>query len=377
MARTWGLLLIRRSLGSLAATLALVFVVFLAERMTGFVEMLVARGAPIGDLPWVLLLTAPEIVVTAMPIAVLIGVHRALKDARDGGETVAMAGAGVGPWGLLSALLGVGVVMVALVVAIAGFVDPLSRAARDGLFLEAAHRMAVDAIRDGLPSNRIETLGGYTFVSPHVGAAGRPLLVFLPPVAGIDRIVSAGSYELVAIEESHRFHLQLHDVVVSDLAPPTGQGKPAAVGSGYRLGSLARDVDLDEPLRDPVLADQPQYRDLVALIRAGASAAGADLARRAAEILARSWLAVAAVLVAAIAVSFSNGRRRFFALPIAGAVMVVLDIALVRAVRAFGGVSPLSDLGHAAAAVAVLLIGLAAVLKWRWSAVVAPPGGRA
>ncbi len=375
MARTWGFLLIRRSLGSLTATLALVFVVFLAERMTGFVEMLSDRGAPLTDLPLVLLLTAPEIVVTAMPIAVLIGVYRALREARDGGETVAMAGAGVGPWGLTASLVGLGVVLTVAVVAVAGFLDPFSRATRDRLFLEAAHHMAVTAIRDGLPADRIQTLAGYTFVSPGHGAAGdRPLLVFLPREGDTERVVSAARYELVASAGTKRFHLRLHDVAVADLALG---GTEATPGSGYRLGALARDIDLDEPLRMPVLADQPEYGNLVALVRAGVEKAKAGYARRAAEILARAWLTVAAVLTAALAVSFADGRRRHFALPVAGAVMVVADIGLVRVVRDFGGVSPASDLVHAGVAVAVLLAILAALVKVRYAAVVAPRGGRA
>lgn len=375
MARTWGFLLIRRSLGSLTATLALVFVVFLAERMTGFVEILSERGAPLTDLPLVLLLTAPEIVVTAMPIAVLIGVFRALKEARDGGETVAMAGAGVGPWGLTASLVGLGGALMVAVVAVAGFLDPFSRATRDRLFLEAAHHMAVTAIRDGLPADRIETLAGYTFVSPGRGAAGdRPLLVFLPRDGDTERVVSAARYELTEIAGTNRFHLRLHDVNVVDLALG---GTEAAPSSGYRFGALARDVDLDEPLRAPVLADQAQYGNLVSLVGTGAEKAKAAYARRAAEILARSWLTVAAVLMAAIAVSFADGRRRHFALPVAGAVMVVADIGLVRVVRGFGCVSPISDLAHAGGAVTVLLMILAVLVKVRYAAVVAPRGGRA
>lgn len=375
MARTWGFLLIRRSLGSLTATLALVFVVFLAERMTGFVEMLSDRGAPLTDLPLVLLLTAPEIVATAMPIAVLIGVYRALKEARDGGETVAMAGAGVGPWGLTASLVGLGVALMIAVVAIAGFLDPFSRATRDRLFLEAAHHMAVTAIRDGLPADRIQTLAGYTFVSPGHGAAGdRPLLVFLPRDGDTERVVSAARYELVEIPGTNRFHLRLHEVVVADLALGASETAP---GSGHRLGALARDIDLDEPLRAPVLADQPEYGNLVALVGAGMEKAKTAYARRAAEILARAWLAVAAVLMAAIAVSFADGRRRHFTLPVAGAVMVVADIGLVRLVRGFGGVSPLSDLAHAGAAVAAVLVVLAVLVQVRHAAVVAPRGGRA
>jgi lipopolysaccharide export LptBFGC system permease protein LptF len=376
MARTWGFLLIRRSLGALTATLALVFVVFLAERMTGFVEMLSERGAPLGDLPVVLLLTAPEIVVTAMPIAVLIGVFRALKEARDGGETVAMAGAGVGPWGLTSALLGFGVALVAVVIAVAGFLDPFARATRDRLFLEAAHRMVVAEIRDGLPADRIETLAGHTFVSPgRAGAADRPLLVFLPRDGDTERVVSAARYELTEIAGTNRYRLRLHDVAVADLATTAAATAP---GSGYRLGTLARDVDLDEPLRPPVLADQPQYRTLAALVGAGVGAgtARSSHALRAAEIVARAWLTVVAVLTAAIAVSFADGRRRHFALPLAGVAMVVFDIGLVRVVRGFGGVSPLSDAVHAGLAVAVLIALLALAVKGRYAAVVAPRGGR-
>lgn len=379
MLRTFGRHLVRRSLGSIAATLALVMVVFLAERMTGFVEMLIERRAPLGNLPLVLALTAPEIIVTAMPIAVLIGAHRALMEARDGGETVVMAGAGVGPFRMISSLFALGAVAVFAAIVAAGFLDPMGRAARDRLFLEAAHRMAMDAVEHGLPSDRIETLRGHTFVSPAWGAAGRrPLLVFPPREGDGERIVAAANYDLRPIEGTRRFALRLDDVSVMDLQlPPAGTTPQARSigGSGYRLGTVTREIDLDEPLRDPVLADQPQYRTLVARVTA-TGGGRSDNGLREAEIVARACLSLIAVLTAAIAASFADGRRRFFALPAAGAAMVVFDTGLVRVVRAFQTASADDNLMIGAATVGTLAVVLAVVVLLRQGALVAPRGGR-
>lgn len=378
MARTYGFHLIGRSLGALVATLGLVLVVFLAERMTGFVEMLIERHASLAELPWILALTAPEIVITAMPIAVLIGVYRGLTEARDGGETVALAGAGVGPWGLMAAPIGLGAAAMAFVVVVAGFVDPIARATRDALFLEAAHRMVIEAVRDGLPRDRVQTQDGYTFVSPNWGAKGdRHLLVFMPRDGDLERIVSATNYDLTEIEGTHRYVLRLRDVAVADLrlTPPTdGDGPRKIGGSGYRLGALSRDIDLDQPLKPPVLSDSPQYRTLGALVATGAASA---FGLRAAEIVTRAGLSLAAVLAAAIAASFADGRRRFFALPLAGAAMVVFDIALVRVVRGLAGAAARTDLLFGGLALAALLGVLALAVILRYSAVVAARGGRA
>lgn len=381
MARTYGLHLVRRSLGSLTAALGLVLVVFLAERMTGFVEMLIERQASLGKLPLILALTAPEIVITAMPIAVLIGAFRALTEARDGGETVVLAGAGVGPWGMVSSLLGLGFAALAFVVVVAGWVDPMARAARDRLFLDAAHEMVVASVRQGLAVDRVETQNGYAFVSPSFGAGReRRILVFFPPEDGVERIVAARNYDLDEIGDTRQFKLRLHDVAVTDLllspGGETGENGTVAGGSGYRLGTLNRDIDLDKPLREPVLADSAQYRTLTSLIRAGVDAAKRSYGLRAAEILTRAWLTVVAVLAAAIAASFADGRRRFVVLPIAGTVMVVFDIVLVRVVRGLGAATPLGDTATGAAAVALLLAVLAVALRARYSAVVAPTGGR-
>ncbi len=382
MARTYGLHLIRRCLGALGATLGLVLVVFLAERLTTLVEMLIKRDAPLSDLPLVLALTAPEIVITAMPLALLIGIFRALLDARDGGETVVLAGAGVGPWGLMKSLIGFGVVAVVGVVFVAGWIDPLARATRDRLFLDAGRKMVLEAVRNGLSRDKVETLNGYTFVSPSSGnSEGRRLLVFLPRADGMERIVAATDYELTEIESERRYHLRLRDVTVSDLALRAPQlddaENPPLGGSGFRLGTVARDIDLDKALREPALADLPEYRNLVALVRTAVSeAARKAQGLRAAEIITRAWLSLAAVLMAAIAVSFADGRRRFFALPIAGATMVVFDLALVRMVRSFGATGATTGLAQGAAAVTCLLVVLAAALVWRYPGVVAPRGGR-
>ena len=382
MVRTYGLYLIRRCLGALGATLALVLVVFLAERLTTLVEMLIKRNAPLSDLPLVLALTAPEILITAMPLALLIGIYRALMEARDGGETVVLAGAGVGPWGLLRSLIGFGLVAALLVVFVAGWVDPLARITRDRLFLTAARDMVVDAVRNGLKRDQVESLNGYSFVSPSwkSGEAHR-LLVFLPRQGGMERIVAATDYELTEIDEKRRYHLTLRDVTVSDLALSTPEGDTTAEtlvgGSGFRLGTVSRDIDLDKALREPVLPDQPEYHDLADLIRTTAKTiTEKSLGLRAAEIVTRAWLSVAAVFMAAIAVSFADGRRRFFALPAAGAAMVVIDLTLVRMVRGFGTTTTGGGFLQGGIAVAILFAVLAAALIWRYPAVVAPRGGR-
>ena len=382
MARTYGLHLIRRCLGALGATLGLVLVVFLSERLTTLVEMLIKRDAPLSDLPLVLALTAPEIVITAMPLALLIGIYRALLDARDGGETVVLAGAGVGPWGLTKSLVGFGLAAALVVVVVAGWVDPLARTTRDRLFLDAGRKMLLEAVRTGLARDKVETLEGYAFVSPSAaGGDGRRLLVFLPRTDGVERIVSATDYGLTEIESERRYHLNLRGVTVSDLtvvAPKGDRGAPPpSTGSGFRLGTLDRDIDLDKVLREQQLADLPEYRDLITLIRSAVTAAGAKAqGLRGAEILTRAWLSVAAVLMAAIAVSFADGRRRFFALPIAGAAMVVFDLALVRMVRSFGAATATAGLTQGVIAVATLLLVLSAALVWRYPGVVAPRGGR-
>ena len=382
MARTYGLHLIRRCLGALGATLGLVLVVFLAERLTTLVEMLIKRDAPLTDLPLVLALTAPEIVITAMPLALLIGIYRALLDARDGGETVVLAGAGVGPWGLMKSLVGFGALALVGVVVIAGWIDPLARTARDRLFLDAGRKMVLEAVRNGLARDKVESLNDYTFVSPATtGGSGRHLLVFLPRVEGVQRIVAATDYALTEIEAERRYHLSLRDVTVSDLTIFAAKGDrgadPQTTGSGFRLGTVDREIDLDKALREQKLADLPEYRDLIDLIRSAVTAAAAKAqGLRAAEILTRAWLSIAAVLMAAIAVSFADGRLRFFTLPIAGAAMVVIDLALVRMVRSFGAATATAGLIQGAIAVTALLLVLSLALVWRYPGVVAPRGGR-
>lgn len=384
MARTYGLHLIRRSLGGMAATLGLVLVVFLAERLTTLVEMLIQRHAPLSDLPLVLALTAPEIFITAMPLALLIGVYRALIEARDGGEIVVMAGAGVGPWRLLSPLLGFGALALVVVIVVAGWVDPLARAARDRLYLDAARRMVLESVGNGLPRDEIRTVDGHTVVSPSWASGGaRRLLVFLPRDDGVERVVAAADYHLTEVDRLRRYHLILDDVTVADLPlrPPPGaaDGRIVPSGSGWRLGTLSRDVDLEAMLREPVLADQPQYGTLVSLMRRALATATSDPSwgLRAAEIVTRAWLTIAAVLMAAIGMSFAEGRRRFVALPVAGAAMVVIDLGLVRMVRSFDVASMAEGFVHGFVAVVVLLVLLGVALVRRYPRVVAPAGGRA
>jgi lipopolysaccharide export LptBFGC system permease protein LptF len=370
----------------MAATLGLVLVVFLAERLTTLLEMLIQRHAPLSDLPWVLTLTAPEILISAMPLALLVGAYRALLEARDGGETVVMACAGVGPAGMMASLMNLGAIAFAVVIFVAGWVDPIARAARDLLYLEAGRQMLVDVVHQGLAPDDIRSLNGYTVVSPGRGdAGGRRLLVFLPREGGNEQIVAATDYELTELEGARRYHLRLRDVTVAELplaAPPgtTGEGTEST-GSGYRLGTLSRDVDLDDALRDPKLPDLPQYRTLGSLIDAAKKAldpvTDKTYGLRAAEIVTRACLTFAAVLMAAIGVSFADGRRRYVALPAVAAAMVAIDLVVVRMVRGFDAASASGGLVQGALATVVLLTVLGIGLTWRYPRVVAPAGGRA
>lgn len=385
MRRIYDRELVARSLTGLAATLSIVVVVFLAEQLTTLVETLVENRMSLGELPWVLALTAPEIVVTAAPLAVLIGVYRALIDARDASETVALAGAGVGPGGLVGGLLGLGAVLAVAVVLVAGFLDPVSRAVRDKLFLEARRELVVAAIRDGLEPDRFRSLDGYTFVSPGLSDASRHrLLIFLPREGDRERIVATDHYDLAREGDGNRYRLRLKDVVVSDvgLVAPSAVAAGTATpdrGSSFRLGSLTRDVDLDELLRDPRLVDRAEYRALPELLGAAGAAEGPrrEFRTRATEILARSTLSLAAVFVATIAVSFAAGNLRFVTLPAAGAVLVTLDLGLVRVARSLQDLPSSAYFAIVAASVIVLLAGLAIAAAVRYPGVVAPRRGRA
>lgn len=386
MGRTYAFHLIGRSLSGIAVTLSIILVVFLAEQLTTLVETLVEQRISFLELPWALTLTAPEIVITAMPLAVLIGIYRALLDARDSGETVALAGAGVGPWGLFGSLVAMGVVLVAVVIAVAGFVDPLARTTRDRMFLEAGHALVVAAVRDGLEPDQFRSLNGYTFVAlPSPNAMDHRLLLFFPRSGDSERIVSTNSYDLVDAGDGTHFKLKLQDVVVADvgLTAPRGAAAPtvddgAAGGSSFRLGTLTQSVDLDDALRDPTLEDDPQYRMLPALLTgAGSATDEGGLRIRALEILGRSGLTVAAVFLAAIAVSYASGLLRFFVLPAAGASLVAIDIALVRAVRGLDALPLWASLAAALAIGLAVVTALAVAAALRYPGVVAPRGGRA
>ena len=372
MWRTWDLDLVRRSLGGLAATLSVIVVVFLAEQLSTLIETLVENRIAFAELPWVLALTAPEIIVTAMPLAVLIGVYRALLDARDASETVAMAGAGVGPWRLLGGLVGMAAVGSLVVILVAGFVDPLSRGIRDRLFLEAGRALVVAAIREGLEPGRFYSLNGYSFVSPVAGPNGRRLVIFFPRRDGEERIVATDDYVLDEVD-GNVFRLKLRNVVVSDVSVEAE--KASVRSSGFRVGSLVHEVDLDEALREQPLEDRPEYRAMTELL--ASDDPRHRFRTRATEILARSLLVIGAVFAATIAVSFAAGPWRFVALPAAGAVVVVLDLLLVRVARILRAWPAGPYFSTMAAVVAVMLVLLALAAAARHSGLVAPRRGRA
>ncbi len=381
----------------MAATLIVlsIFVlVFLAEVLSGAIENVIYSGLPLSSLPRIIVLTAPEIIILAAPLAMVLGVFRVISTARENSELVGLTAFGVGPLRMIGVLAAFAFAFQLFVLAIAGFVDPLSRLARERMFESADRDLMVRIMREGLARGTTRTIRNVTTVSP---AKAPRIFIVERRENQTERLVTADRYELFGPDQASRYRVRLLDVESLDLARPSGErtveslqnwtmahengvaAEPPGAATGPRLlkaSTADQIIDVGSALREKATRQSIAFRTLTNLLtdESDLTADRARAASAAAKVLARSSLCVLGLLVALFATSFTSRRKQFVAAPLACMVIVIADIVTIRVVDASAGFSPVEVFAIAAFWILLLWAAGAGLTAERFRSLVRPDG---
>jgi lipopolysaccharide export system permease protein len=205
--------LLRRSLTPLLIGTVVVLIALLLERLLRLLDLLVNKGSPFGLILRLLLNLIPHYIGIALPaaffLAVLVAVNRMSADS----ELDAAQSFGIGPQRMVAPLLGLGVILLAIMVVVTGYIQPYSRYAYRALIYAITHATLRYGLEEGV---FIHTEGGLTLMAEDISNKGSRLqriFVYQQRPDGRSATTTAAEGVLVGSDNDLRPTLRVHDGV--------------------------------------------------------------------------------------------------------------------------------------------------------------------
>lgn len=205
--------LLRRSLTPLLIGTIVVLIALLLERLLRLLDLLVNKGSPFGLILRLLLNLIPHYIGIALPaaffLAVLVAVNRMSADS----ELDAAQSFGIGPQRMVAPLLGLGVILLAIMIVVTGYIQPYSRYAYRALIYAITHATLRYGLEEGV---FIHTEGGLTLMAEDISNRGSRLqriFVYQQRPDGRSATTTAAEGILVGSDNDLRPTLRVHDGV--------------------------------------------------------------------------------------------------------------------------------------------------------------------
>jgi lipopolysaccharide export LptBFGC system permease protein LptF len=343
--------------------------IFLAEELVHVLESIlgsrVGKHAETWDVVSMLLYRAPRVFDLALPIAVLVAVYRVMLRCREDRELMVLASTGIGVHKLISLMATIGICAQIISLCVSGMVDPLARFAQRGVLFEVEYR----TLRGGPGAGQIHHFPRHVVfaVPSERKSSQRPLFIHQELPAAQNQLISAERSRLEGPDKDGNLKLHLADFATylffdrfkQDSADtgPQNHGNPV---SRMRIGDYAQELTLDQLLRfDPRGISLAEWTttELLGI----APQLGPRNAHHSGEIGARfvrSVLCLIAPLLAMLAVVFTTRGSQAFALPVACAFLMCLELggsAAAKLLAPAGDVVVLLVLSGAAALMMIVL----------------------
>lgn len=349
--------------------LFLVEAVFLAESFTSLLEGALKYDGNPTDMGWLLVMKLPRIMDLALALGMLIAVYFGVSDARNRGELIILATAGVRWTRVVGFGLCFGSAGGIFSLIVAGFVLPHAEYSERITFAQLRSEYLTEQIINTGPRDTLQTIDGVTFIAtpPSTANSDRGQLFFFQPDP--DGTWQAGQSQDWSIEGpdiNGAHNLVLHSLTAYNSPKRDGAGNRGAINvfnvQNAQMGfSLASIVPVPNQTRS-------RAERIFAL--------SAEDAKRLSGAATRALLVVFAALVALVCVvAGGRGFGRYLALPFGALVVMVFDVA---------GRTIVTDavlVVHPALLVPVVILAYVAVplayLGWQKEALMAPTGGRA
>ncbi|MCP4819141.1 MAG: LptF/LptG family permease [Shimia sp.] len=364
---------VRRILGwpifwRLLLIVAVIQAIFLAEEFTGLLQLALRLDGPASVVGRMLLFRMPEILDLALAFGLLIAVYFAVGEARDSGELVVLATAGIPWWRIVTLVLGIGLGGGLLSLANAGYLLPLSN---------FAERITVAELRKDYVLSRIQTPGAKTTrqtIEDTTFIATPPaqidenrngnLFVYQPDIGGFWRAATSRNWQVIEFDEdSHSVQLEdlvTHEVPLGDRASAPFMNRYAvnAADFSFKMSDVTPDVDRTRGRAEKLLVLQPDQGPRIA-----------DVATRALMVPLAGLIALCALVAGRTALT------RLLALPLAAVLMLSLDVISNATVD--GWVGTLPPLMTTALAITLYLAPPLLFLGWHKETLMKPEKGLA
>ncbi|WP_029059337.1 LptF/LptG family permease [Stappia stellulata] len=385
--------------------LATIEVVFLAEKLTGILEQVLGSGGDVVAALSILVLTAPEIFDFALALACVIGGYFAFVAAREEREMVALSAAGVSPALPLRVALVLGVCAFGASLGVSGFIDPLAKNLTRSVVFTLKSDLLFRRITEPSEGTLIETIRGKTFAALSDTSMSPPhesLFVHQPGEDGSWRVTQAGKWRLDGPDAEGNYSLGLGRVIAYDFVRVSPEDRVGGIlrgGRGANLFSLGDPQLKDVPVLPRVKVENVsvpvsltnilhhaarttvarEWTFLEALDPASArTQAGQDAREIAGERFARAIAAFLAPLLALLACAFaSGGLAGYFAMPLACAGLLALDVGLRALLGGIAGAQPLAMAAMGVAIGLALALALTLAIGLRSAALLRPVSERA
>lgn len=346
--------------------LALVVAVFLAESFTSLLEEALRQDANSGDVLWLLLLQAPEILDLALALGVLIAVFFTVQDSRNKGELVILSIAGVRWIKVVNFALLLGFFGAGISIGVTGYLVPKARYIERISMAQLRANYVLDQITaPGSHSSRLTILDTTIIATPATSADQKrgQLFIFQPNASKSWRISKSRDWTVTGPDQNGDHSIKLDTVRAYD---GSFVRRPPGAISVFGVSNAEMAFRLSDVAKAPDFVVQERERMLQL---------SSDPPKRIATIGARALLVPMAALFALAAVLASGtGLTRFLSLPIAAVLLLFYDI-VGRSVVADASLT-LSPLVLLILALGVYLGPPLAFVLWQGEAVMKPERAR-
>lgn len=341
--------------------------IFLAESFTTLMEHALRLGGGPLDVAHLLGFKVPEILDLALAMSLLIATYFATQDARNRGELMILATAGV-HWGrVVGFVLIFGLIGGALSFANAGLILPSAKFGERLALAELRKDYVLTRIQEGGSETTQQTLGDTTFIATP-SATGTDdindrghLFVFQPEVNSGWRAANSESWQVTEpdVSDTHKITLKQLNVV---------EGPYLTSGNAPRpLNSFStKSADFAFSMSDALPVTDSKRSAAEKLLSLTGSESG-----QITRLLSRALMVpMAGLLALAALVAGGGGPLRFVALPLAALVMMMSDVASGALLS--GLASSLPTMFICAAAACLYLLPPLAYLIWRGEVLMKP-----
>ncbi len=343
-----------------AAVMALVEAVFLAERFPMVFRDALKNNADLLDTALLFVLNSTQIFDLALAIAILMAVYWTMMRLRESRELLVLFGGGVGPVQLMVLVLAIACAALFASLTVSGVLDPVSRYTQRQILFDAEFR----ALRGGINTGQFYYFPERVAFAPvqkkNASDQTRKLFLYQQVNPHTSRVITADHAQLVGPDPSGTIRLVMEGVAsrtftTAQAPDPSEKSKTAKActdcsslyGDDPRMSlsasSIVQQMSMDDLLHFVPRGSKAEELTFLEQVTGStdSSKIQGESMRLLGERFSRSLLCLLAPLIAMAFVCLTTRRTSFVALPIACMALMALNIGSEWLIRTLKPADPL------------------------------------